>query len=83
MQLDPDPQGQGHLTLEPDEHICVHIGSTEVILIGCIVGTPGEGPLVQITPGEPTARLETKHMTLRLGIDSLEVRIVSGESDEP
>src|SRR5215469_16624408 len=60
MPLDPVPQGQVHLTLEPDQHIFVHIWSAEAILIGSIGGTPGEGPLAQIMPGEPTARLETK-----------------------
>ena len=83
MQLDIDPQGQVHLTLEPDEHIFVNIGSAEVMLIGGTVDTSGEGPLVQIMPQEPTARLETKHFTPQMGNAALEVRIVPEESDEP
>ena len=63
MQLDIDPNGLVHLTLEPDEQINVQIGSVEVVLIGGIVGTLGEGPLVQIMLQEPTARLEMKHFT--------------------
>ena len=83
MQLNIDANGLVHLTLEPDEQINVQIGSVEVVLIGGIVGTLGEGPLVQIMLQEPTARLEMKHFTPRQGNEYLDVRVVPEENDEP
>lgn len=34
MQLDSDADGLVHLTLEPGEHIFVHSGSAEALLMG-------------------------------------------------
>ena len=78
------PYPQSRTSLVPLREISnVQIGSVEVVLIGGIVGTLGEGPLVQIMLQEPTARLEMKHFTPHQGNEYLDVRVVPEENDEP
>jgi hypothetical protein len=76
MQVDLDRDGLAHLTLQPGERIAVNIGGAEVILMGGLLGTPGEGPLVQIVSQTPTARLALKHRVPPEGSESFTVRVI-------
>jgi hypothetical protein len=82
MQLNIDTDGLVHLLLEPDEQVYVHIGGAEVALLGGIVGTPGEGPLVQVLVTHPTARAEVEWFHPRDGDPYLDVRLFPEGSEE-
>jgi hypothetical protein len=76
MHVDLDRDGLAHLALQSGEQVVVNIGGAEVILMGGLVGTLGEGPLAQIVLQAPAAHLELKHHALREGGESLAVRVM-------
>jgi hypothetical protein len=82
MQLNIDAGGLVHLELEPDERVYVNIGGAEVALVGGIVGTPGEGPLVQVVVTHPTARAEVELFRPQVGDPYLNVRLFPEGSEE-
>jgi ethanolamine utilization microcompartment shell protein EutS len=83
MQRDIDRDGLAHLILEPGEQLFVKSGGAAVILMGAMVGTAGEGPLVQSMLQEPTAHLEMKSFTPHSGNEYLAVRVKPGKNHEP
>lgn len=76
MQLDITVDGLVQLALQPEEQLKVQIGSAEVMLVGGIVGTRGEGPLVQVAIQEPSAQLEMRHFPPGVWQEYVDVRIV-------
>lgn len=77
MHVDLDRDGLAHQALQPGEQVVINIGGVEVTLLGGLVGTPGEGPLVQITLHAPTAHLKLEHHAPREGRESCAVRVVN------
>ncbi len=76
MHLDLDRDGLAHLSLQPGEQVVVNLGGAEVILLGGLVSTPGEGPLVQIVLHAPMGHLELEHRAPGEGRESCVVHVV-------